>query len=86
MTLLSHWPADPLRPGLSFPDFLRRRIEQEFGTLHPPNPSPPLAASAAVQEVEARPKFDEVYEKRQLNALSSLLENRYKKMVQPHPR
>ncbi|PUU83313.1 hypothetical protein B9Z19DRAFT_1189749 [Tuber borchii] len=81
MTLLSHWPVDPLRPALSFPDFLRRRIEQEFGAPHPPNSSPLSAVSTTTtKEVEAQSKFDEVYEKRQLNALSSLLEDRYKKM------
>ncbi|RPB05655.1 hypothetical protein L873DRAFT_1661911, partial [Choiromyces venosus 120613-1] len=58
MTILSHWPTDPLRPNLSFPDFVRRHVEQQF----------------------TQPKIDEAYEKRQLNALSSLLEDRYKKM------
>jgi len=86
MTLLSHWPADPLRPGLSFPDFLRRRIEQEFGAPHPPDSSPLSAVSTTTKEVEAQSKFDELYEKRQLNALSSLLEDRYKKMVYSCPR
>ncbi|KAG0129110.1 hypothetical protein HOY82DRAFT_521980 [Tuber indicum] len=80
MTLLSHWPADPLRPNLSFPDFLRRRVEQELGSPHQLESSPLSAVSTAVKEVEARPKFDEMHEKRQLNALSSLLEDRYKKM------
>ncbi|CUS11405.1 unnamed protein product [Tuber aestivum] len=80
MTLLSHWPADPLRPNLSFPDTLRRRVEQELGTPHPPESSPQTPTNTDAKEVGVGSKFDEGYEKRQLNALSSLLEDRYKKM------
>ncbi|PWW78117.1 hypothetical protein C7212DRAFT_363058 [Tuber magnatum] len=79
MTLLSHWPVDPLRPNLSFPDSLRRRVEQELGATYPPGSGSPPPVNAGTK-VEAGSKFNEEYEKRQLNALSSLLEDRYKKM------
>ncbi|KAI9834196.1 MAG: hypothetical protein M1819_003034 [Sarea resinae] len=60
---LSHWPKDLLRPTVSFPTSLEARLSRRFL----PNAENP----------NARPTFPSPHEKDEVNALYSLLENRY---------
>lgn len=71
MRALSQWPKDALRPDCRFEDVMRKQIEQKF--------NPPKAAEGA-KPVAAIP-IDEKAEMDQVNALFSLLGNRYTKRV-----
>ncbi|PQE32387.1 hypothetical protein CJF32_00001141 [Rutstroemia sp. NJR-2017a WRK4] len=61
---LSRWPKDILRPETQFTDVIRRRIDKKFL---------PAANGSAAAPV------NEKAELRQVNALYSLLEDRYKR-------
>lgn len=65
---------DPLRPQLSFANLLHQRIDRDFGVAST------AASSSAPASTDAL-VFNQADAMRQLNALGSLLENRYKKMV-----
>src|SRR2546421_5263505 len=58
---LSRWPKDLLRPETSFPDVFRRQVDRRF------LPQPQIPPTTV----------DTKFETRQINALYSLLENRY---------
>jgi len=67
---LSRWPKDNLRPECQFQDVMRRRIDRRFlpaSTSNTPNAAQAVANSAV----------DEKMELEQVNAIYSLLENRY---------
>jgi cytochrome b pre-mRNA-processing protein 6 len=72
------WPADPVRPAtVSFPHIMRQRLSK----LHPS----PSSSSSTITTTSSStspsspptPAWDEAQELRQVNALYSLLENRY---------
>lgn len=65
---LAQWPADILRPDMSFSATMMRRANQRF-------------PSAASQSSSSTPTVSEEAELAQVNALYSLLENRYTKKV-----
>jgi len=67
---LSRWPKDNLRPECQFQDVMQRRIDQRF--LPASSPNTPNAAQAV-----ANSAIDEKVEFGQVNAIYSLLENRY---------
>jgi len=67
---LSRWPKDKLRPECQFQDAMRRRIDRRF--LPASSPNTPNAAQAV-----ANSAIDEKVELEQVNAIYSLLENRY---------
>ena len=66
MRALSRWPKDTLRPESQFQDAMRRRIDRKFL----PDASMPNAVP-----VNEKAEMEEV------NALYSLLENRYDRKV-----
>jgi cytochrome b pre-mRNA-processing protein 6 len=74
MRALSRWPKDNLRPECQFQDAMRRRIERRF--LPASSPNTPTAAQAV-----ANSAVDEKVELEQVNAIYSLLENRYSRKV-----
>jgi len=67
---LSRWPKDSLRPECQFQDAMRRRIDRRF--LPASSPDTPNGAQAV-----ANSPIDERLELEQVNAIYSLLENRY---------
>ncbi|PMD14048.1 hypothetical protein NA56DRAFT_636842 [Hyaloscypha hepaticicola] len=67
---LSHWPKDSLRPECQFQDVIRRRVDRRF--LPASSSNAPNAAQAT-----ANSAIDEKAELVQVNAIYSLLENRY---------
>jgi cytochrome b pre-mRNA-processing protein 6 len=73
---LSRWPKDKLRPECQFQDVMRRRIEKRF--LPASSPDSPNGAQAV-----ANSPIDEKLELEQVNAIYSLLENRYSRKVCP---
>ncbi|KAL7276887.1 hypothetical protein RUND412_000127 [Rhizina undulata] len=84
--LIERWPVDPLRPTLNFQNFLRSRIDREFGrsvehdaTIPTQNTPGPATTGNAEEGGKPVIKFSETDAHRQLNALASLLENRYVK-------
>lgn len=77
--IISRWPTDAVRPeSVSFPAALRRRLEKRILT-----PSKDAAESAGGNETQATvPRMiGEKEELERVNALYSLLENRYSKTV-----
>ena len=71
LRIIQQWPRDPLRPDVSFPNALQKRIAERFPSEEIKAPVP-----SATQDVAA---IDESKELAQVNALYSLLENRYSK-------
>jgi cytochrome b pre-mRNA-processing protein 6 len=71
---LSRWPKDPLRPGCQFQDAMRRRIDKRY------LPAAPSDTPGAAQAVANSP-IDEKVDLDQVNAIYSLLENRYSRKV-----
>ncbi|KAI9777694.1 MAG: hypothetical protein M1839_008613 [Geoglossum umbratile] len=71
---LRRWPIDVLRPELSFKTTIRRRVDARLLSKPPPSTSPSLPQSSATSQ-----PIDETAELAQINALYSLLENRYSK-------
>lgn len=71
MRALAQWPKDALRPECRFEDVIQKRIEQKF---NPPKPAEGAKPVAAVP-------INEKAEMDQVNALLSLLGNRYTKRV-----
>ncbi|KAH0541611.1 hypothetical protein GP486_008702 [Trichoglossum hirsutum] len=72
---LSRWPADILRPELSFQATMRARFllpSSTTTTASPPSSSSPPPPTTAAAAKDSKP--DELS---QINALYSLLENRY---------
>jgi hypothetical protein len=81
--VLGRFPADILRPTVSFQDAMQRRIDKRFGVASKfvQEAASKVKVSPAVNEATvATSERDEV---EQLNALCSLLENRYMKKVFP---
>ena len=91
---LSHWPRDPLRPEVNFQKILSNRIESLYNT-NPNNTSTAASTSPSVKDAGGRsiepskhvsnssaasPPSEESA-MRQVNALYSLLENRYQNEV-----
>lgn len=68
MRALSQWPKDALRPECRFEDVMQKRIEQKFN---------PLKSTKPVADIP----INEKAEMDQVNALFSLLGNRYTKRV-----
>ncbi|KAH0610023.1 uncharacterized protein H6S33_012569 [Morchella sextelata] len=86
-TLAELWPTDPLRPNLSLQTLLQQRIARQFvqavegdEAIPTQNHSGP-ATTGSGSAGEGRPvvKFDEGRAAREINALGSLLEDRYRK-------
>ncbi|KAF4622790.1 hypothetical protein G7Y89_g14235 [Cudoniella acicularis] len=66
---LSRWPKDPLRPDCQFQDIMQKRIDRKFLPSKPKEgEDKPLVAPSAINEKA---------ELEQVNALYSLLGNRY---------
>ncbi|KAJ9624175.1 hypothetical protein H2203_005626 [Taxawa tesnikishii (nom. ined.)] len=70
--ILTRWPVDRLRPEVSFQNVLKKRIEGAT----PAQGSVPNAAEGAPAKTPASGQAPEM---KQINALYSLLENRYSK-------
>lgn len=66
---LARWPADPLRPECQLQDVIGKRLDKE------------IAAVSSGTAVGA--KLSEGTQLKQVNALYSLLENRYQTKVRP---
>ncbi|KAI5790222.1 hypothetical protein EDC01DRAFT_788493 [Geopyxis carbonaria] len=80
--LIHRWPADPLRPQMSFQDMLARRAHGYF-TPDAPKPGAAhtkAAAAAAADEAAGRPvlPYEEARVGREANVLAALLEDRFK--------
>ena len=73
LRIIQQWPKDPLRPDISFSNALQKRLAERF----PGNDaSTPASSTTAAPTV-----IDEAKELAQINALDSLLENRYSNAV-----
>lgn len=73
MRALSRWPADVLRPESQFQDAIRKRVDRKFlDAAAVPSTSGSATAGIVVNEKK---------ELEQVNALYSLLENRYQRKV-----
>ena len=71
---LSQWPADVLRPDVSFPKTMLTRTENHLGATN--------LSSADKKDIrEGNDGTDTTAELEQVNALYSLLENRYSRKV-----
>ncbi|RPA79787.1 hypothetical protein BJ508DRAFT_363016 [Ascobolus immersus RN42] len=68
---IEHWPSDPIRPELSFADFLQNRVKTDFGIAEDGKVDGSVKPVTAVD-------FNAEDSKRQLNAIMTLLDNRYK--------
>ncbi|KAI9816937.1 MAG: hypothetical protein M1826_001709 [Phylliscum demangeonii] len=64
---LNRWPKDLLRPEASFPDAMRRRLDQRLKPTATDGPAVSMLEHNAEAELE------------QVNALYSLLEDRYRR-------
>ncbi|KAG9230304.1 hypothetical protein BJ875DRAFT_507402 [Amylocarpus encephaloides] len=64
---LSQWPKDALRPECRFEDVMRRRIESKFNPSETPSEGRQVERVPVNQEAELK----------QVNALYSLINNRY---------
>ncbi|KAF1352003.1 hypothetical protein BDV97DRAFT_397059 [Delphinella strobiligena] len=71
--LLTKWPVDRLRPEISFQDVLRKRI----AAAPTPQINPANTAQAEVPSSANVARSTPAAELREINALYSLLENRY---------
>ncbi|KZF24553.1 hypothetical protein L228DRAFT_245517 [Xylona heveae TC161] len=81
LRILRRWPKDLLRPEVTFQNAMRKRLEQRFG---------PSAVAANPQDKAAEKsitpsQLNETAELAQVNALYSLLENRYSKKYPTSP-
>lgn len=80
LRIIRQWPVDHLRP-VSFHDATRKRMTAKFLK---PQVEPPLVQKAVADGAQPATapaaKPDEKYEMEQVNALYSLLENRYSTM------
>ncbi|MCJ1271847.1 hypothetical protein MMC22_011752 [Lobaria immixta] len=82
--VLTQWPVDLLRPEVSFQEVMRRRIDKRLLPSSPNTPQQPqdkVRANDALATPAPSQPFDEKGELEQVNALYSLLENRYSKKV-----
>ncbi|KAJ9666018.1 hypothetical protein H2201_003929 [Coniosporium apollinis] len=75
--IISLWPKDLLRPTVSFQAALQKRIPQDpaSSSSSSTHPTPPREASVPLSKSPIDPKAEE----RNINALYSLLDNRYSK-------
>lgn len=78
MRILNLWPKDLLRPNVSFQNTTRARIDKAYNVKK---------MEVEANEVLASPPkpVDEDSELKQVNALYSLLDNRYTKQVCHNP-
>ncbi|KIN00851.1 hypothetical protein OIDMADRAFT_53995 [Oidiodendron maius Zn] len=65
---LSRWPKDALRPECQFQDVIRKRVDRR---LLPSSPSTSTKSPSKLSSAEEKAEWEQV------NALYSLLENRY---------
>ena len=80
--ILTSWPVDKLRPEVSFQKALQRRIDTRLKeTDSARSLQNNIVANEAQVTVPTPKPFDEKGELEQVNALYSLLENRYTKKV-----
>ncbi|KAL8664107.1 MAG: hypothetical protein Q9202_003291 [Teloschistes flavicans] len=78
---LAQWPVDALRPQISFQNVMRRRIDKQLGPASAENTSYDPSKESKDTLVTSLKPYDENAEMEQVNALYSLLENRYVKQV-----
>lgn len=71
--ILSQWPADRLRPEVAFQNILKKRVDAA--------PVPQAAQENTAQAIPRTVRTDAAAEMKEVNALYSLLENRYSKAV-----
>lgn len=69
---LSRWPKDALRPECQFQDVIRKRVDRR---LLPSSPSTSTKPPSKLSSAEEKAEWEQV------NALYSLLENRYSRKV-----
>lgn len=85
LALISRWPADPLRPNISFADTLSYRVSSYFGQTSPADTSIPTQNQPSINEKAGQTlpmrKFDERKVEREMNAVAALLEDRFKNQV-----
>ena len=80
--ILTSWPVDKLRPEVSFQKALQRRIDLRLEESSPTKlPQDNIVSNGAQVSVPTPKPFDEKGELGQVNALYTLLENRYTKKV-----
>ncbi|KAL8768584.1 MAG: hypothetical protein Q9203_006044 [Teloschistes exilis] len=78
---LAQWPVDALRPQISFQNVMRGRIEKQLGPASDKKTSYDPSKESKDTLVTPLKPYDEKAEMEQVNALYSLLENRYAKQV-----
>ncbi|KAI4108994.1 MAG: hypothetical protein L6R37_000712 [Teloschistes peruensis] len=76
---LAQWPVDALRPQISFQNVIRGRIEKQLGPASDKETSYDPSKESKDTLVTPLKPYDEKAEMEQVNALYSLLENRYAK-------
>ncbi|KAL8731651.1 MAG: hypothetical protein Q9181_004238 [Wetmoreana brouardii] len=76
---LAQWPVDLLRPQVSFQDVMRRRTDKQLGPSSTDKASYDPTKESKDTLVTPLKAYDEKAELDQVNALYSLLENRYTK-------
>lgn len=79
LRLIRLWPKDHLR-GVLVQDALRKRLETRY-LIPAAAPQKNVESNGALVMPAAKGEIDEKEEREQLNALYSLLENRYSKQV-----
>ncbi|KAL8999648.1 MAG: hypothetical protein Q9169_001608 [Polycauliona sp. 2 TL-2023] len=77
--VLAQWPVDVLRPQVSFQDVMRRRIDKQLGPSTPDQTTYDPAKESKDTLVTPLKPYDEQAQLNQVNALYSLMENRYAK-------
>ncbi|KAI9738335.1 MAG: hypothetical protein M1834_008833 [Cirrosporium novae-zelandiae] len=72
---LSRWPADPLRPDVSFQKAMLRRVEKHF------NPATTVSENSTTKNPAQSTvvKVNKAVEMQQLNMLNAFLDNKYQK-------
>jgi hypothetical protein len=87
MTIVAHWPVDPLRPNISFAETLHRRVQKYFGNHADADSSLPTQNTGAVPPDAGKQalKFDAKHIQNEINILGNLLEDRFKKTVSAPP-
>jgi hypothetical protein len=90
---LARWPKDNLRPDCQFQDAMRRRLDRRFlppaaaataaaaAAASSSTPEPAAAVAATTHAVAADPPLDVRSELEQVNAIYSLIDNRYTRKV-----
>ncbi|KLJ09442.1 hypothetical protein EMPG_15132 [Blastomyces silverae] len=78
--LISRWPSDPVRPSsVSVQTYLKTCLPTTTTTSSSSSPSPPTTTTTTAPQAQAQQQQQSQLSSASINALYSLLENRYEK-------